>query len=129
MNLVRKYKIHRLSPCLNEKEIEIITFIESKIKGLKLVKKDDYPKSTFYVNSDDKFILEQDDKNGWLRVRHKDFWEVLEKKHLLKQTEIEDIMRYMVLMHLKFRASTPLTFKMMLYQKRLIALANATPQI
>ena len=108
MNLVRKYKIHQLSPCLNEKEIEIITFIESKIKGLKLVKKDDYPKSTFYVDSDGVSILQQDDEIDILFVKYKDFWEVLRRKHLLNYPDTQDIMRYMVLIHLKFRLSTPI---------------------
>ena len=107
MNLVRKYKIHQLSPCLNEKEIEIITFIENKIKGLKPIKKNKYPQSTFYVNSDSITILQQDDKNDRLRVRHKDFWEVLRTKYLIEYIDIQDIIRYMVFIHLKFRASIP----------------------
>jgi len=111
MNLVRKYKIHRLSPCLNEKELEIITFIENKLKGLKPIKKDKYPKSTFYVNSDDVSILQQDDLNDILRVIYKDFWVVLQTKYLLNYPDTQDIMRYMVLIHLKFRASTPYTQK------------------
>jgi len=107
MNLVRKYKIHRLSPCLNVGELEIISFIENKIKGLKPIKKDDYPESIFYVDYDDKVILKQDDKNDRLLVIYKGFWEVLRDKYLLKSTEIKDIIQYMVLIHLKFRASTP----------------------
>jgi len=110
MNLTRKYKIHRLSPCLNKKEIEIISFIESMLKRLKLVKRDDYPESIFYVNSDDKFILEHDDENGRLWVRYNDFWEVLEEKYLLEYIDIQDIIRYMVLIHLKFKSPTPVRF-------------------
>jgi len=114
MNLTRKYKIHRLSPCLNDAEIEIINFIENKIKDLKPIKKDEYPQSIFYLDSDGLSILEQDDINDKLWVRHKDFWEVLETKYLLKYTEIQDIIYCMVLTHLKFRISTTLlnSFKM-----------------
>jgi len=106
MNLVRKYKIHRLSPCLNEKELEIISFIENKLKGLKLVKKDEYPQYTFYMDSDSITILQQDDKNDRLWIRHKDFWGVLQEKYFLEYIDIQDIIRYMVLTHLKFRSSS-----------------------
>jgi len=108
MNLVRKYKIHRLSPCLNEKELEIVTFIENKLKGLKPIKKVTYPQSTFYTDSNGISFLEKDDKTDRLRVRHKDFWEVLEKKKLLNYIDIQDIIRYMVLIHLKIRATKPI---------------------
>jgi len=107
MNLIRKYKIHRLSPCLNGDELEIISFIENKLKDLKVVKRDNYPESTFYIDSYDETILEQYDKNDWLRVSYKDFWEVLEEKYLLNYIDIQNIIRYMVLIHLKFRAAKP----------------------
>jgi len=109
MNLTRKYKIHRLSPCLNKKEIEIISFIENKLKGLKLVKKDEYPQYRFYVNSDDETILQQSITSDRLLIGYKGFWEVLETTYLLEYIDIQDIIRYMVLIHLKFRTSTPLS--------------------
>jgi len=107
MNLVRKYKIHRLSPCLNDVELEIISFIENQLKVLKPIKKHNYPKTTYYVNSDDEIILQQGIISDKLWVRHKDFWGVLQEKYLLEYVEIQDIIRYMVLIHLKFRASIP----------------------
>jgi hypothetical protein len=107
MNLTRKYKIHRLTPCLNEQELEIINFIESKIKGLEAVKNDKNPKSTFYINSKGQIILERDDKNDILWVRYKDFWKVLEEKYLLKYADVQDIIQLLVSIHLKFRSSTP----------------------
>jgi len=124
MNLTEKYKIHQLSPCLNENELEIVTFIENKLKGLKRLKKSDYPKSlfddmpksTFYINSDNKpirFILEQDEKNNKLWVIHEDFWIVLQDKYLLEYVEIQDILRYMVFVHFKFKPLTPTTTRLM----------------
>jgi len=107
MNLVRKYKIHKLTPCLDEKELEIITFIENKLNDLKLVKKNDYPESVFYVDSGGVTILEQDNKHDRLWVRYRYFWKVLEDKYLLNYHESQDIIRYMVLIHLKFRSSRP----------------------
>ena len=106
MNLVRKYKIHRLSPCLNEKELEIVTFIENKLKGLKPIKKNDYHESILYVDSGGETILEQDNKNDRLMVKYNGVWEVLQRKYLLNYTEIRDIVQYMVLKYLKFRVST-----------------------
>jgi hypothetical protein len=108
MNLTRKYKIHRLTPCLKGKDLEIIEFIESEIKGLKPIKNDDYPKSTFYINSKSQTILNQDDDNDVLWVKYYNFWEVLEEKYLLKYADVQDIIQLMVSIHLKFRASTPL---------------------
>jgi len=110
MNLVRKYKIHRLTLCLDGEELEIITFIESKIKGLKPIKKDEYPESIFYVDSDGVSILEQDNKQDRLWVSYMFFWKVLEDKYLLNYNESQDIIRYMVLIHLKFRSSTLVYF-------------------
>jgi len=108
MNLIRKYKLHKLTPCLNEEELKTITFIENKIKGLKLVKKKKYPESTFYVNYyDGTTILEQDDRDDRLRVMYVGFWELLERGYFLKSPEIKDIIQYMVWIHLKFRSSTP----------------------
>jgi len=107
MNLTRKYKIHRLTPCLNVEELEIVTFIENKIKGLKPIKKEEYTQYTYYVNSDDETILKQDYINDRLMVKYNGFWVVLQNKYLLKYTEAQDIIRYMVLMHLKFDTSTP----------------------
>jgi hypothetical protein len=109
MNLARKYKLHKLIPCLNGNELEIIEFIESEIKVLEAVKKDKYPKSTFYINSDGQTILEQDDNNDILWVKYKDFWKVLESKYLLKYADAQDIIQLMVSIHLKFRSSTPET--------------------
>ncbi len=36
MNLIRKYKINKLTPCLNEKETEVFNFIKNILSNLKI---------------------------------------------------------------------------------------------
>jgi hypothetical protein len=95
MNIIRKYKIHQLVPCLNDKELEIINFVKDKINNLTEYKDDKYPNSLFFMNSGGKYIFELDDENERLFVRYKDFWEVLETNYNLKHDDIQSIIQGM----------------------------------
>ena len=106
-NLIRKYKIHQLTPVLLKQELEIINFIKDKINNLTEFKDIEYPDSIFYMNSEGEYILEQDDKNERLWVRYKEFWEVLETKYLLEYADIQSLIYYIVEEAFKRKVYTP----------------------
>jgi hypothetical protein len=95
-NLIRKYKIHQITPVLNKRELEIINFIKGKISNLTEFKDNNHPKSLFFMNSEGKWILEQDDTYERLYVRYEDFWEVLKTKYKLDYTDIQLLIQSMV---------------------------------
>ena len=95
-NLVRRYKIHQLTPVLTEQELEIIDFIKDKISNLTEFKDSKYPDSIFYMNSEGEWILDQDDKNKRLCVRYEDFWQVLQIKYNLENSDIQYLIQYMI---------------------------------
>ena len=107
-NLLRRYKIHQITPVLSKQELEIIDFIKNKINNLTEFKYSDYPDSLFYMNSEGECILEQDDKNERLYVRYYGFWEVLETKYKLDYIDIQFIIQGMVEIAFKRKVYTPL---------------------
>lgn len=56
--LIRKYKLHKLIPCLSKQELELFSYIENILKGLTLVKDTEYPDYIFYTNLDNIVIIE-----------------------------------------------------------------------
>jgi hypothetical protein len=107
MNLIRKYKIHQITPVWNEQELEIINFVKGKISTLVEFKDNNHPKSLFYMNSEGEYILEFDDINKILYVRHDGFWEVLETKYHLNYITINLIIRCMVELTFKRKGYSP----------------------
>jgi hypothetical protein len=111
MNLIRKYKIHQLTPVLSKRELEIIEFIKGKISNLTECEDTDYPNSIMYMNSEGKYILEQDNRNKRLYVRYEDFWKVLETKYNLKHDDIQSIIQSMVEIAFKRKVYTLCSIK------------------
>jgi hypothetical protein len=71
MNIVRKYKISKLiNKPLEGVEGECIFFMKNILDDLIPFKMDEYPNSIFYMNSEGKWIFEQDYKNDVFRVRY-----------------------------------------------------------
>jgi hypothetical protein len=108
-NLLRRYKIHQITPVLNKKELEIINFIKGKINNLTEYKDKNYPDSIFFMNSEGKYILELDDKNEYLGVRYEGFWEVLGTKYKLNYTDIQFIIQGMMEIAFKRKLYTPVS--------------------
>jgi hypothetical protein len=110
-NLIRKYKIHQITPVLNNDELEIIEFIKGKVSNLTEYKDRKYPDSLFFMNSEGKWILEQNGKNESLWVRYEGFWEVLEIKYQLNYSDIQLIIHGMVELTFKRKVYTPTRMK------------------
>ena len=105
-NLIRKYKISKILDIpLEGIDKEIIDFIKSKIDGL-IIFQENYEIN--FMNSGGECILQQDEKNDRLWVLYEGFWSILETKYLLKQYEIQIIIKGMVELAFKMRVSTPI---------------------
>ncbi len=97
MNLVRKIKISKITSVeFTEKEKEIIDFINSKLSDLIPFKHDNYPLSIFYMSSNGKWILEQDNNIDRLYIRFDNFWQVLQTKYSMGYNDIQILLQYMV---------------------------------
>ncbi len=102
MNLVRKYKISKLTnKPLKGIEHEIIEFVHSWLKDLIPFKWKKYPLDIYYMNSAGLCVLELCDleyykKNNEVRVRWVDFWEVLSDKYNLDYEDIQILLKFMV---------------------------------
>ena len=108
-NLYRIYKISKITnDSISDIEKEIIEFILDKIKDLSLFIDDEGRHN--YMNSDGKFIFRQDEKTDRLLVRYYGFWEVLEKKYLLKYNDIQVIIKGMVEESYKMKVGKPPSF-------------------
>jgi hypothetical protein len=109
-NLIRRYKIHQLTPVFSEKELEIIDFVKDKISNLTELKNPNYPNFLFYSDNNGKHILQNDDENKKLWVRYGDFWEVLENKYNLNYTDIQLLIQDVVELTFKRKVYTPQPF-------------------
>ncbi len=108
MNLLRKLKINKITSVeFTEKEKEIIGFIKSILDDLIPFKYNNYANSMFYMNSEGKWILEQDDKSNRLWIRYDDFWGVLDKTFSIEYDDIKNLLKYMVEQAFKQKVSTP----------------------
>jgi hypothetical protein len=107
-NLIRRYKIHQITPVLNKKELKIIDFINGKINNLTEFKSDERPDSLFFMDNTGKYILEEDHKNKRLWIRYDDFCEVLGKKYKLEYHDIQILIQYIVELSFKRKVYTTL---------------------
>ncbi len=117
MNLIRSIKINKLGIAIPEKDKEIIDFIKSILGDLIPFKFDNYPLSIFYMSSNGKWILEQDNKNDRLWVRYDIVWEILEEKYLIEYDDIQTLLKYMIEQAFKEKVSTPFLDKVTVYLK------------
>jgi len=72
LDKIKKIKYSRLS----EKDRLFLEMID----GIEPFKSDKYPDSIFWKKND-RILLEQDFKNGWLHVNYNIIWSVFEKKY------------------------------------------------
>ncbi len=107
MNLIRSIKISKLGVAIPEKDKEIIEFVKSMLSDLILFKYIDTTESMFYMNSEGKWILEQDNKNDMLWVRHEGFWNILEYKFSMSNENIRTLLKYMIEQVFKEKLSRP----------------------
>ena len=70
MYLIRKYKIHQITPILTDKELEIINFINSKINNLSELKSNNHPDSIFFMDKYNRWVLEENNKDKIIYVRY-----------------------------------------------------------
>ena len=95
MNIIRKYKLHRLGIPVDKDCLRIIKFIEDNILNLEKVEmKDKYPDSIFYFNDKYECILELEKLE--LYVIYEGIWDVFHKQFNLGDVEIQQIMKYLV---------------------------------
>ena len=73
--------------CTNEFGVKIDLLFADLFSGLTIYTKDGKPDLIFMKG--DKFIMEQDLKNGYLWCRYDGFWEVLKESFSLQYSEIQ----------------------------------------
>ncbi len=98
MGLLRRYKISILTnQPLTGIDKEIIDYINKNISNLTIFILDEYKfdESIFYMNSYGKYILEYD-KNWDCLWLIKEFYDVLNLKYNLSETEIVDIIKLLI---------------------------------
>ncbi len=98
MNLVRKLKICNIVPnSFNEKEREVISFLNMRFSYLNSKKRIDYPKSTFYINmsADCAFELYDTDEIKIVYV-NRYTWDSLVNKYKISSIDIQKLIRYYI---------------------------------
>ena len=105
MNIIRKYKLHRLGIIVDNDCLNIIKFIEDNVLNLIQFNYPDYPEYIFYMK-DDKNYLQYNIRNQELYVRYKWIWDVFYKQFKLGDTEIQQIMKDIVEDHYKLKVET-----------------------
>ena len=97
--LIRRYKVHKIVPCLNDEELEIISFIESKLIGL-------YPlervQSIDYMISPNISLIRRNLINNSVVIKYYEFWEVLLREHFTDE-DLRYIVKYFIFIHLGFK--------------------------
>lgn len=109
MNLIRKYKIHKITPVLNDKELKLINFIEDKLKDLILFKTEKLSESTFYMKLECEWVLDIDTDYKKIWINGKNFWNILEDEYEMKNDDIIILLKYMIEKTLKIEIVYPLT--------------------
>ena len=79
-------------------------FVKRKLTGLTAKTLPDYPDSVFYVDKDDRLILEIEKQYAW--VSYSDFWNVLSNVFKLKYYEIHSLIGRMLEKTLKTKGVT-----------------------
>ena len=103
-NIIRQYKIYKVSGFMNPETKEIIEFIQNILNKIKPMCSDKYPNHIFFF-IEDKFYFEIESSMIWCRSQH--FWEVLETKYFLEHTDIQFLIKSMVEEHFKMKGLTP----------------------
>ena len=96
MNLIRKFKIYKLDPCLVGTELEIFELFKEKLTNLQEFKLKEMPISIYYMNKEGKCIYQRDYKHNGLYIAYEGFWEVLNDKYGLNYYEIGILVKYMM---------------------------------
>ena len=105
MNIIRKYKLHRLGIIVDDLCLRVIKFIESNVLNLTEVNDPHYPNHIFYMK-DDKCYLQYNIKNQYLYVRYDGIWDVFYNQFNLEDSEIEQIMKDVFEEHYKLKVET-----------------------
>ena len=98
LDKIKKIKYSRL------KEEE--RFFLNTIDGIESFISDDYPQSVFWKKNG-KVLLEQDYKNGWLRVNYKLIWSVFKTKYGYNDIDTQLFITDVVKRHTNLGSLTP----------------------
>ena len=96
-NIIRKYKIHQIIPCLSATEIQSFIYIKDILDNLIPIKlQNGYnPKNTFYMNQKGECIYLKININKNIYIRNK-ILNTLTLDYNLDIDDIEDILRYLL---------------------------------
>jgi hypothetical protein len=78
---------------------ELVSKFEIKLSG-------DYPDSIFYM-IDDEIYMRQNKKTKFIWIRYEDFWTVFQTKFGYNHQETQELLRGMLVKHLKLKGYTP----------------------
>jgi hypothetical protein len=92
--MLRELKLYDLCGIISPNVIEINNLFNNLFSDLSVYT--ERGESDLIFMKGEKFIMEQDLKNGYLRCRFTDFWEVLQMKFKLKETEIQEVVSYKI---------------------------------
>ena len=92
--------------CTNEFVVKIDAFFDDLFSGLAIYTKDYSPDLIFMKG--DKYIMNQDLKNGYLLCRYDIFWSVLRQSFSLEVSEIRSFISYAVEEAFKMGSLTPM---------------------
>ncbi len=94
-NIIRKYKIYKLTDVIDSESKEIYEFIKNILNELKLLHSEQYPNTIFYFFGEN-FYFSINIKESNLVIRHPDFLEIIENKYKLKINESLSLIKNMV---------------------------------
>ena len=80
---------------VNKHQLErvVIKWLNKHYGNLIPKKNKDYPKSVFYVNSDNDVMMEYDQENGYVYIHYDNIWSKIESLFHLNYTVIKLIMK------------------------------------
>lgn len=121
MSIIRRIRIGKLTGHYQEKDLEVMNFIQQVLDRMVMKTHKNYPNKIFYVivgrsPLDDKvyFEMEKDEhkrKTDYLWCRYNDFWRVLQSKYVLYYTDIQSLIKSMFEQHIKQEVGTPMDTK------------------
>ena len=95
MNTIRSYKLRQLGIEIDPIEKEIIQFLESTFKGLKVVELESFKNFVYYFNNNDQCILEIMVIDDSASICYKNVWKVLQNmSKYFNNAEIEELIKY-----------------------------------
>lgn len=93
-NLIRKYKLHSIEPCLTDDELDIINYVVDNFSNLNI--NNSYSQtSIIYINKEMDWVIECDNTMNVVWVNGT-FWYILNKKFKISDLEIIDILKYFI---------------------------------